>query len=275
MRPLYSIIICPCISASRVNNPLPAPGNLDFLIKNVAGTILLLTGGFIGMNLSKKTGNIAGANFSTMHFDDYLNIIPEQKSGEEAEVSACYEAEDLKEAEVYYQVVRDRLLDVNYWHQVAGIVSAVFQLVDANGEEVLERAGKGNYIRIDIPGPGSKEGSGYDWVFIEMFIEIATENKESAGFRVRPTRNPKGSNSIAHFYSAAATSSFIVTRYEKKISVRIVDRNLHPNDDTHSLTDEFRHTALAISAIGGFSKIQWKRLAEGLLKKNGDQFNEP
>ncbi len=90
---------------------------------------------------------------------------------------------------------------------------------------------------------------------------------QSTGFRVRPAQNPlTDRNEIAHFYSDESTSCFIVTREGTKISALIIDRNVKPNDDTESLTDKFRHTAIGMGAIGMFSKMQWQSLAEGLVK---------
>lgn len=88
------------------------------------------------------------------------------------------------------------------------------------------------------------------------------------GFRVRPVANPLGDKkSIAHFYDDSATSNFIITREGKKITASIIDKNLVPNDDTQSLTDKIRDTAVGMSAIAGFSKIQWQNLANGLVER--------
>jgi hypothetical protein len=97
-----------------------------------------------------------------MKTKDYTGIIPPNYTGKEIEAEAAIELKDNNEAKNFYVIAKERLLDVNQWHQVAGIISATFQLVDSNGKEVTRTAGKGDYIKVDIPGPGSKEGHGYD-----------------------------------------------------------------------------------------------------------------
>ena len=60
--------------------------------------------------------------------------------------------------------MKDRLQNVNQWKEYAGNISADFRLVDKAGREVQRQAKKGDYFKIDIPGPGSQSGDGYDWV---------------------------------------------------------------------------------------------------------------
>lgn len=198
---------------------------------------------------------------------DFTEIVPSQYTGKEIEADASIVFKNDNEAKVFYQIAKQRLLKIDDWHQLAGMISATFQLVDNNGAEADRNVKKGDYIKIDIPGPGSKEGDGYDWVRVEEIREMDDANIQSIGFRVRPSENPLGhKEETAHFYSDEATSNFIVTRERNKVSAMIIDRNIKPNDDTESLIDKVRHTAIAISAIGRFSKIQWQNLAEGFLK---------
>lgn len=71
--------------------------------------------------------------------------------------------------------------------------------------------------KIDIPGPGSSEGDGYDCVCVEDVKEVSEGDMQSTGFHVRPSQNPFGEkNETAHFYSNEATSNFIVTREGNK-----------------------------------------------------------
>lgn len=203
-----------------------------------------------------------------MKHKDYTGIVPAQYTGEEIEADAYVELKDESEAKSFYNVVKERLLNVNNWHHLAGIISAKFQVVDATGREVERNVEIGDYLKVDIPGPGSKKGEGFDWVCIEDLKEITTGDNESIGFRVRPSQNPFGEKEeTAHFYSAEATSSFIINREMLKISSWIVDRNIKPNDEAESLADKIRDTSVGIGAIGMFSKIQWKSLAKGLVKK--------
>ncbi len=199
---------------------------------------------------------------------DFTGIVPAQYTGAEIEAEATVELIDENEAKGFYEIAKDRLLNVNEWHHVAGIISARFQIMDAIGNEVERSAEKGDYFKIDIPGPGSSEGDGYDWVCVEALNEVAEGNMQSTGFRVRPCQNPFGTtNETAHFYSEEATSNFLVIRQGTKITAWIIDRNIKPNDHADSLTDKIRDIAIGIGAIGLFSKVQWQGLANGLVQK--------
>ena len=199
---------------------------------------------------------------------DYTGIIPPQYTGTQIEVDATVELKDIDEARAFYIVAKSRLLQVNNWHHVAGIISARFQLIDAAGNEVDRHAAKNDYLKIDIPGPGSTEGGGYDWVMIEALYEVSDAENESIGFRVRPCKNPfENKNKIAHFYADEATSNFIVIREGTNVIAWVVDHNLMPNDDAGSLVDKIRDAAVGMGALTLFSKIQWQGLVDGIIKQ--------
>jgi hypothetical protein len=197
---------------------------------------------------------------------NYTGLIPVNTSGKEINAEACIETNSIDEAISLYKTVRQRLLNVNNWHTIAGLMSAVFQLVEETGKEADRNVQTGDYLRVDIPGPGSAGGEGYDWVRVEEMNEIKKPEVESIGFRVRPTANPLNKEAnVAHFYSNASTSTFIVTRENKIIIAGVYDRNTKPNEKAESVTDKIRHTVIGISAVSAFSKIQWQNLANGLL----------
>lgn len=202
-----------------------------------------------------------------MAINNYTGIIPEQYTGKEIVTEASSVFTDDGEAIRFYDLAKQRLLNCNNWHKVAEGISATFHLVNKDGDEVSGKAKKGDYLKIDIPGPGNKAGDGYDWVKIEELKEISENDVQSIGFRVRPTANPNGeTDGIAHFYSESATSNFIITREANKVTATIIDRNTQPNKNTGSAMDKVRDTAIGISALAAFSKIQWQNLADGLVK---------
>jgi len=198
---------------------------------------------------------------------DLLGIIPGQFKGQELEVEASKVTGNESAAQSLYELAKKKLFSVNDWHQVVAGLTARFQIVDQNGNEVSRKVNKGDYLRINIPGPGNKEGDGYDWVVVEELKEISKGSFQSAGFRVRPTENPFGKkNETAHFYSNETTSSFIIIRENIKVVSWIVDRNMLPNIEAESFVDKLRDVMVGVSGIAGFSKVQWQGLADGLLE---------
>ena len=206
-------------------------------------------------------------NLKSMKQSDFLNIIPEQYTGNELVTEVSHSLKNKEEANIFYKIARERLLDVNNWHSIAGFISGKFQLTNDQGENLGRYVNKGDYFKIDIPGPGSTEGEGYDWVFVEELKERDTEIMQSTGFRVRPSSNPLNDKvETAHFYSDEGTSTFIIIRTNNIVMVQIIDSNLKPNEDIGSVTDRLRNMAVGVGALGLFSKIQWKNLADGIIK---------
>lgn len=207
-----------------------------------------------------------------MEEKNYTGLIPQQETGAIIDSAATEVLDDMEAAKALFRIVKERLLAVNNWNKIAGAASAVFQLVDENGQEVSRNVKKGDYFKIDIPGPGSSAGDGYDWVQVEEVKEFNQGDVESLGVRVRPTSNPLTKDeSIAHFYSSESTSTFIVTREDRTITATIYDRNTKPNTDTETIVDKVRDVAAGVGAIFGGSKLQWKGLAKGLVNPNHQQ----
>src|SRR5688572_13847783 len=169
------------------------------------------------------------------------NIIPTQQTGKAIDAESSIELTGEMEARSFFAEVKKRLQNVNQWKNYAGNLSATFQLVNAEGREMDRPAQKGDYFKIDIPGPGSTSGKGYDWVQIEEVESKSTPDGESFGFRVRPTDNPQSNKQdVAHFYSEESTSSFIVQRHGNRVTASIHDRNTKPNTDADSTVDKLR-----------------------------------
>ena len=190
-------------------------------------------------------------------------IIPENVRGIQTNTEANAVLPDEGAAKEFYQVVKNRLLHINQWREVAGKASAEFTLTDKNGVSVDRWAQAGDHIRIDIPGPGTITGEGDDWVHIE---EILDEN-EMLVITVRPASNPRNDRKdVAHFFSDEATSNFIIKREGTKVFAAVYGRNERPNTNTEKLVDKIRNAAVATGAISGFAKLQWKALVEGLVR---------
>jgi hypothetical protein len=196
------------------------------------------------------------------------NIIPSQDSGIQTNTESTEELATEKEAKDYYVTVCKRLMDINNWQQYAGKATAAFQLTDNSGKDVKRDPQKGDHLKIDIPGPGSVSGQGFDWVQIEAIEKDQDENTQWNAIRVRPATSPLNEKEdVAHFFSDDTTSTFMVRQEGKKVIAGVYGRNEKPNTNTETTIDKIRNTAIATGAITGFSKIQWKSLVNGLVKK--------
>ncbi|HMH24932.1 MAG TPA: hypothetical protein VK563_24325 [Puia sp.] len=205
-------------------------------------------------------------------------FVPAQGKGGETETPEAVTASSEKEAIRIFLVARDRLLNVNHWDSLCGPLSAGFRLTDEAGHPMDADAKVGNYIRIDLPGPGTAEGQGFDWVKIEKIeYHPVLERYELFLLQARPSPQPgkmgeAGSQGTiardtAHFFEQSATSSFIVERDGLNVSATVYGRNEIPNMSASHVADKVRNAVIGIAGAAGVSKLQWRALVKGLLKK--------
>lgn len=208
-------------------------------------------------------------NISAMKNPDERDIVPEQKTGTEVNTEHTISLENREQAEKLFKTAAQRLLDVNNWEQLCGTGSANFQLTDPHGNYITRTATEGDHFKIDIPGPGSVEGKGYDWVRIEKIEESidCERDNESIAIRVRPATNPTTpGNEVAHFFNEEATSSFIIEREGISVKAGVYGRNEKPNTVIKNLVDKARNAVVALGAISGISSVQWQKLSRGLIE---------
>ena len=196
-----------------------------------------------------------------------MHIIPEQQSGAESNTESFIEMESEDAAVRAFAALKERLLNVNDWHELAGKLTADFQLTNENGEEVNRKVEKGDHFKIDVPAPGPVTGDGYDWVQVEEIEEVKENGSETLAILVRPATNPNNDHSdVAHFFAVDATSCIMVKRERKKLSAAVYGRNEKPNTTADSIVDKARNVAVATGAVAGAAKLQWKSLVDGLVK---------
>ena len=196
--------------------------------------------------------------------------LPEHKEGSKKDFESEVTTHNIEEAKKLYATAKERLLNVNQWHSICGKLSAVFQLANEAGEHIDDVAKKGYHFKIDILGPGSTSGEGYDWVQVEDVQEAKDDSDDSEYIlmTVRPTDNPAVEDeNVAHFFSNKATSNFVVKREGTKVIAAIYGRNEVPNTSTGNIIDKARNAIIGASALAGGSNPQWKSLADGLLGK--------
>jgi hypothetical protein len=193
-------------------------------------------------------------------------ITPAQHTGHAIDAKSSKECLDEIHAAQFFEIVKQRLKDVNSWQAMTGDALAKFTLVDSQGDDVHRPPLKGDHLKIDIPGPGGREGKGYDWVRIEAIDSQSDDESETYGFIVRPSPNPgTPTNEIAHFYSDESTSTFIVKRNGRTVTAEIHDRNTKPNDAVEKTADRIRNAVVGKMGTVAFSKIQWQQLADSLI----------
>src|SRR5580658_9510050 len=95
------------------------------------------------------------------------DLVPDNYIGEPVNLSSSVILPSREEALVCFNRATKRLLNPAIWHKLSGWASAHFQLVGPEAEEKDQLAEEGDYLRLDVPGPGPSAGNGFDWVIIE------------------------------------------------------------------------------------------------------------
>jgi hypothetical protein len=195
--------------------------------------------------------------------------VPEQTIGSEINATATATFATIQESLDHYNLVKDRLFDVNKWYEYAKLPLSSFKLFDHKCRVADRPAVEGDFIRIDIPGPGTKTGKGYDWVVIEAILEEHHTEAAVVSMRVRPSAHPLSDDPhTAHFLTEVASSTFQVKRTGLEVIAEQHGRNEVPNRDTAHTLDNIRNTVVGWSSKIGFAYPQWKGLVKGIVKKS-------
>jgi hypothetical protein len=202
--------------------------------------------------------------------DQWLQeVVPEQKSGQSSFTHSRIKCRNNYHVKDSYRIAAERLLNVNRWNEFAGKPTAAFQLFDEAGNALYRTVQKGDYMRINIPGPQNPDTEGGDWVqVIEIGEKSADEHaltfitvQASAGPLVHATRS-------THFFDQPATSTFVIYRRQLTVMAAVFGRNEHSNVKSHSLLTRIRNWLVFIGAQLGLANLQWKALTYGLLHHN-------
>jgi hypothetical protein len=196
-----------------------------------------------------------------------LKTVPPQYKGAASNTSYSVRAKSLEKAGHIFEKAKQNLINVNDWQKIAGAATAGFQVVSKEGIEKNGPPSEGDYLRITLPVvPGSTTGKGYDWVQVEQIEESDVPLQRSIAMRVRPAVPPfYDKDEVAHFFTSDATSTFCVQQLGRRIKASVYGRNEKPNTEVHNLFNKIRNMVIAVGAMIGFNKPQWKSLVKGIL----------
>lgn len=209
------------------------------------------------LTFDNKVQNYQPGTKVAEHYDGYVysvpSHVPDQKVGRQTNVFDSNKTD--------YDKAKGKLLDINHWGNCSSTGrSADFQIVGADGKTKDGPPKKGDYIRIDLPGP-----SGYDWVQIEDI----KETKDMASITVRPSKDPtSNSSAISHFFTSEATNTFTVERGANgQTQFHVNGRNERANSGAGNwVKDAGGGIGDSVPGMPGQQK-QWEWLGEYVLDK--------
>jgi hypothetical protein len=198
---------------------------------------------------------------------DKQKLIPEQVRGKQLDLLETKDFPDRSSAEKAFRIVCDLLLHPALWKELSGEASASF-IVMAEKEKIDRPLQTGDVLRIDIPGPGTDTGDGYDWVRVTLITSDLDNDIWEMGIRLEPTSNPDSKDTTAaHFFKAGSSSTLQIVLKDKTIEIHYQGRNEVINNETGKLADDVRNTVVGAGAKAGLSRMQWKSLLEGLRSR--------
>lgn len=196
-------------------------------------------------------------------------LIPIQSKGKENNLQSVKTLTSLDEANALFQLAYQRINNPLRWHHLTGIVVTRFLLPEDTSLNHEPLISEGNYLRIEIPGPGTATGNGFDWIKIDTVVhDIDIERqKELFGMTFRACSNPeKNTDTTAHFFQSSSTSTFIIQRQQLTVTASYHGRNEIPNVHTESLLGNIRNAFVAVGAAAGLSETMWGILVKSFLK---------
>lgn len=167
----------------------------------------------------------------------------------------------------FIEKIKLTFFDINRWYQLFGNATT-FQVTDQKGQEKFGRIAVGDLVKIQIPGPKSNVGGGYDWVEIHEISEMSKGHFSKLSIVLTPCSKPGSPYNIAHFYSSLSKNYFSIIYSPTEIRAEVHGRNEVPNYKNLSLRDKARNFLVANGGLFGLGKIHWEIWATNILKLN-------
>jgi hypothetical protein len=201
-------------------------------------------------------------------------LIPHNKKGKENDLHAERTLPTVGEAKHIFLQACTRLLNPNIWKELAGNEKAVFNQADKTGVTLERPVREKDFIKINIPGPGTKTGKGFDWAQVARIEDRrdADAQEEALALRLDVCADPTDTaGKTAHFFRQGASSSFKIKRNDNQVSASYHGRNERINTETGNIVDDVRNVVVGTVALLGLSEVQWQTLIQGFLKDNADR----
>lgn len=189
--------------------------------------------------------------------------IPLQVKGQFHDTESIQKCENVQEAELKYNLLKERFFDINKWNTYSNENIAEFTLCDSSGNTVHRLPFIGDYIKILLSDIKNPESDDYQWVRIDM---IDKTNPNRVMIQCRPSKLPGNefAGNIVHFHSVGTTSTFVISKGSDYVKMAIYGRNEKPNQNT-DIVNSVKNMFIAFGKRVGASKIQWKQLTDGMV----------
>lgn len=200
--------------------------------------------------------------------ENILFKIPKHEMGVTCDSETCRSFSTVDDAVVFFDVIYNRILDVNHWNTFAGQYKASFTLTNSVGEKKLEEKAKcGDFIKIKLPEIHHLLLDDADWVKIECLEFESYANYRLLHLCLKPSPNPcNRKKRTNHFFSSSSSNTIILYQTEHIVQLSVHGRNEFPNVFTPNKLMKLRNFVIANLGYLGLSKFQWQGFTNGMMR---------
>lgn len=191
--------------------------------------------------------------------------MPEQVTGKQVDIQRERKFLNMQSAQAGFKAARKRLLNVNKWHYIAGCNSSRFVLQDGIERKIKHAPSIGDFVKIDIPGPGPIFGEGFDWVVVSEIVDKPQEGYVMIRLQPSPLAFDMDKSKVAHFFMEFSSTTLIIKVSGDLLTVSYHGRNEVINTDNDNFIDNVRNYVVGLGAKLGISYPQWENLVEGII----------
>ncbi len=190
-------------------------------------------------------------------------LVPPATEEPHKELDETRSCKTVAEAKELFVRAAQKLQQPHLWKTVTGLVGAAFSAHQAGGKPFEGAISRGDLLKIDI---GGILPLGHDWVEVTQMVSQKEADEEIAAVQVHPCA-PPDDRETTHFFSAKASSTWIVYRQGTKVSAHYRGRREVANEEGKGLMRQLRDKLVAGAAVLGLADLQWSALLRGLLEE--------
>jgi|SRR5690554_1127698 len=196
-------------------------------------------------------------------------FIPIQKKGRYSDTYSSLETKELCNPDISYNNIRNRLLDINNWAYYATLTNTDFILLDEMGNKLNRLAAEGDFMKVRFSRLQRIISTRHDFVRVNAIHTVYTPFGDAVVMQLQPSPSPeKPESEVDHFFTAAASNTFVLYRTVTEIHLSVHGRNEQPNLKVSKTGKKIRNMVFAVLGMLAVSKAQWKSLVHGLLNYN-------
>lgn len=183
--------------------------------------------------------------------------------GEEGVSNYHYHIQEYDNEEVAkknFNQQREKFLNVDYWTALSDVENLFFSHYDAEGNRVKRKAERGDFIKVDLPGPVPLY-----WVRIESIKDQPDKVEIISRPSYDPTERPLRKDITAHFFDKNTLNKLSFERVGNRLIAEVRGINAAINNKPKEADTSIINTTVALGGWAGMQKRQWDSFTRNLV----------